>query len=153
MELIKKTMPRDMMAERAVIGSMMIDREAINVAMETLSGDDFYFEQNKVVFDAICQLEREGQPVDIVTLHTKLGQWEHPELMRPEYLKELLDAVPTSANVKYYAGIVYEKSVLRRLIIIAEHIEKDCYAQAKSMQIVNNVSEIMRQMKEELKND
>ena len=126
--LIKKIMPHNLEAERSVLGSILMDNELIASATEHLSGDDFYSKQNGLVFDAMCELYQERKPIDPVTLSDKLKEKNAPEEMNsPEFVKEILNAVPTSANLKHYAQIVYEKSTLRRLIRITEDISKNCY--------------------------
>ena len=133
--LLKKIMPHNLEAEQSVIGSMLMDNDAIETAAEILTGEDFYAKQNGLLFDAMCSLAAEHKPVDIVTLNDRLREKGAPEEMQsPEFIRSILDAVPTSANVKYYAQIVYEKATLRRLIRISEDISKDCYASADSLE-------------------
>ena len=126
--LLKRVMPHNLEAEQSVIGSMLMDSHAIETATEILTGEDFYAKQNGILFEAMKELNAERKPVDVVTLHAKLAEKQAPEEMQsPEFIRSILDAVPTSANVKYYAQIVYEKATLRRLIRISEDITKDCY--------------------------
>ena len=126
--LVKKIMPHNLEAERSVIGAILMDNELIGTATELLTGEDFYAKQNGILFDAMRELYLERRPIDAVTLSDKLKEKNAPEEMTsPEFIKEILNSVPTSANLKYYAQIVYEKSTLRRLIRIAEEISKDCY--------------------------
>lgn len=114
--LIKRILPHSMEAEQSVIGSMILDREAILVASEILTSDDFYQKQYGIIFDAMVELCNEGKPVDLVTLQNRLKEKElPPDISSMEYVKDLITAVPTSANIKYYANIVSEKAVLRRL--------------------------------------
>ena len=96
---------------------MILDRDAILVASEILTSDDFYQKQYGIIFDAMVELCNEGKPVDLVTLQNRLKEKElPPDISSMEYVRDLISAVPTSANVKYYAKIVSEKAVLRRLI-------------------------------------
>ena len=126
--LLKRVMPHNLEAEQSVIGSMLMDSRAIDTATEILTGEDFYAKQNGILFEAMKELNAERKPVDVVTLNAKLAEKQAPEEMQsPEFIRSILDAVPTSANVKYYAQIVYEKATLRRLIRISEDITKDCY--------------------------
>ena len=119
--VIKRVMPNSLEAEQSVIGSMIMDKEAIVVASETLLKEDFYHQQYGILFESMVELFNEGQPVDLVTLQNKLKEKDvPPEISSLEYVKDLLTAVPTSANVKYYAEIVKEKSVLRKLIKVTE---------------------------------
>ena len=126
--VIKRVMPHSVEAEQSVIGSMIMDREAIVVASDVVTGDDFYNKQYGVLFDTMVELNNEGQPVDIVTLQNRLKEKDvPPEISSLEYVKALLDMVVTSANVKYYAEIVKEKSVLRSLIKLNEETANACY--------------------------
>ena len=121
--LIKRILPHSIEAEQSVIGSMILDRDAILVASEILTSDDFYQKQYGIIFDAMVELCNEGKPVDLVTLQNRLKEKElPPDISSMEYVRDLISAVPTSANVKYYAKIVSEKAVLRRLIKANEEI-------------------------------
>ncbi|MSS64555.1 replicative DNA helicase [Velocimicrobium porci] len=126
--LIKKILPHSVEAEQSVIGSMIMDRDAITTASEILISEDFYQNQYGVLFDAMVELYNEGQPVDLVTLQNRLKEKEvPPELSSLEFIRDLISSVPTSANVKYYSNIVKEKAILRRLIKITEGIANECY--------------------------
>lgn len=127
--LIKRVMPHSIEAEKAVIGSMLMDREAVVAATDTLSKDDFYTAQYGLLFEAMAQLEKEGKPADLVQVQEKLRQNQAPpEIGEMEFIREVLAAVPTSANIKHYAGIVKEKSILRNLIRKSQGIEEACYS-------------------------
>jgi replicative DNA helicase len=126
--LIKRVMPNSLEAEQSVIGSMIMDKDAIVAASEILISEDFYHKQYGVLFDSITELFNSGEPVDLVTLQNKLKEKDvPPEVSSLEYIGNLVAAVPTSANIKYYANIVKEKSVLRKLIKVTEGIENQCY--------------------------
>ena len=119
--LIKKIPPHSVEAERAVIGSMMMDKDAILVSSEILSAEDFYQGQYGELFTALVELYRSGVATDLVTLQNKLREMDTvPELSSTEFLANLTLSVPTSANIKHYADIVHEKAVLRRLIQTTE---------------------------------
>ncbi len=127
--LIKRILPHSIEAEQSVIGSMMMDKEAILVASETVRTEDFYGKQYGILFEAMVELYNEGKPVDLVTLQNRLKEKDvPPEISSLEFVKELVDAVPTSANIKYYANIVAEKALLRRLIRTNEDIANACYS-------------------------
>ena len=126
--LIKKIMPHNMDAEQSVIGSMLMDVTAVDSAAEIITGEDFYAKQNGLMFDAMVELRAENKPVDMITLSNRLKEKGAPEEMTsPDFIKEILAAVPTSANVKHYAGIVYEKATLRRLIKVTESVTASAY--------------------------
>ncbi|MBP5454782.1 MAG: replicative DNA helicase, partial [Lachnospiraceae bacterium] len=138
----KRVLPNSIEAEKSVIGSMLMDRDAITVASEILLGEDFYVKQNEILFDTMVELHNEGKPVDLVTLQNKLKEKDvPPEVSSMEFVKELLDSVPTSANVKYYANIVAEKASLRKLIKVNEEIENECYSQKESVETIMDETE------------
>lgn len=127
--MIKRVQPHSMEAEQSVIGSMIMDAEAISSASEILTAEDFYAKQHKLIFEAMYQLYNEGKAVDLVTLKTRLEQnGAPPEISSVEFIRELVSLVPTSANVKYYANIVKEKALLRNIIKVNEDIAGKCYA-------------------------
>lgn len=127
-EVIKRIQPHSVDAERSVIGSMLMDKDAILTASEILSGEEFYQQQYGVLFETMVELYNDGIPVDLVTLPEKLKEKSlPPELTSVEFIRDLLSAVPTSTNVKHYAEIVREKSILRRLIKVTEGIANTCY--------------------------
>lgn len=126
--LIKKVQPHSKEAEQSVIGSMIMDKEAIVVASESLKPDDFYIRQYGVLFEAMIELYNEGRPSDLITILDKLKEKDvSPEVCGMEFIRDVTDAVPTSANIKYYADIVAEKALSRRLIKITETIANTCY--------------------------
>lgn len=133
--IIKRILPHSIEAEQSVIGSMIMDRDAIVVASEILTDEDFYQKQYGVLFDTMLELNNEGKPVDLVTLQDKLKEKNvPPELCSIEFIRGLITAVPTSANVKHYATIVKEKAVLRNLIRVTESITNDCYLGNESVE-------------------
>ena len=127
--LIKRMLPHSTEAEQSVIGSMLMDREAIISASEIVTGADFYQHQYGVMFEAMVELFNEGKPVDLVTLQDRLKEKDvPPEISSLDFVRDIMTTVPTSVNVKSYANIVREKAVLRRLIKINEEIANTCYA-------------------------
>ena len=125
---IKKVQPNSPEAEQSVIGAMIMDRDAIADVIDIVNADDFYQKQNGILFEAMTELYREGKPVDLVTLQNKLKKKDVPESMKSlEFIRDLLEVVPTSANAKQYATIVREKATLRKLIKVTEDITTECY--------------------------
>ena len=140
--LIKRSMPNSLDAEQSVIGSMIMDQDAIVTAMEILLQEDFYHKQYGILFDAMIELYSSGQPVVLVTLQNKLKEKDVPqEVSSLEFVGELVRAVPTSANVKYYCNIVKENSMKRKLIRVTEEIENECYAGKESLESVLDKTE------------
>ena len=118
-----KIPPNDVESEQAVIGSMLTDKEAVSAAIEVLKPEDFYREDNRTIFEAILNLYGRSEPIDIITLKSELSSMGKFEAVGGlEYIAELPDKVPTTANVEQYIKIVEEKSVLRNLIKTANEI-------------------------------
>ena len=135
--LLKRVLPHSIEAEQSVIGSMILDREAITIASELIFPEDFYNKQYGVLFESMVELNDEGKPVDLVTLQNKLKEKDvPPEVSSLEFIRDIITAVPTSANVRYYARIVAEKSTLRKLIRTIGEIENDCYAGKESLEVI-----------------
>ncbi|MCH5257613.1 MAG: replicative DNA helicase [Lachnospiraceae bacterium] len=135
--LLKRILPHSIEAEQSVIGSMIMDREAIIVASEIISGDDFYSRQYGILFETMVELNDEGKPVDLVTLQDRLKEKDvPPEVSSLEFVRDLITAVPTSANIKYYANIVAEKSTLRKLIKLNEEIANTCYVGKENLEVI-----------------
>ncbi len=133
-QMIKRILPHSTEAEQSVIGAMLLDQEAIITASEILVAEDFYNPQFKTLYHAIIVLYQEGKPADLVTLQNKLKEQEVPaELCSVEFISGIISSVPTSANIKYYADIVKEKSVLRRLIRVSESITNECYQDTENL--------------------
>ena len=135
--LLKRILPHSIEAEQSVIGSMIMDREAIVVASEIIMGDDFYSKQYGILFETMVELNDEGKPVDLVTLQDRLKEKDvPPEVSSLEFVRDLITAVPTSANIKYYANIVAEKSTLRKLIKLNEEIANTCYVGKENLEVI-----------------
>ena len=136
-QVIKRIMPHSVEAEQSVIGSMMIDRDAIITASEMLLPEDFYGKQFGTLFEAIVELQESDGVVDVVTLQDKLNEKGVPmEINNMEYLGNLVAAVPTSANIKQYCQIVSEKALLRKLIRLNEDIANSCYAGREETDVI-----------------
>lgn len=133
--LIKRIMPNSLEAEQSVIGSMIMDKDAIVTAMEMLLQEDFYYQQYGLLFLAMTELYNAGGTVDLITLQEKLKAMNAPpEVSSLEFVRDLLSGVQTSANIKAYAQIVKDKSMLRRLIKVTEEIENQCYAGQRELE-------------------
>ena len=140
--LIKRVMPHSVEAEQAVVGAMLMNKDAIVAASEIISGKDFYQTAYGVIFDSMVELFNEGKPVDLVTLKERLKEKEvPPEIASLEFVRDLLDAVSTSANVKYYAEIVSDKAVMRRLIKLNDEISNTCYAGKEPLEVILETTE------------
>ena len=125
---MKRIPPHSTEAEQAVLGAMLMNKDAITVTSEILAGQDFYQTAYGILFDAMTDLFKSGRPVDLITLQEYLKTKDvPPEVSSMEFARDLLVGTQTSANVKYYAEIVKEKSVLRSLIKLNEETANACY--------------------------
>lgn len=124
----EKVMPHNLEAEQSVLGSMFLSKYAVQKAVESLTSDLFYSDRNAKIFDAISTLTEKGKPVDLTTVATEL---EDRKLLKQigdiEYITEIINSVPTAANIDEYIKIVEEKAILRRLIEEATSIASDGY--------------------------
>lgn len=118
-----KIPPQDIEAEQAIIGSMLTDQDAVSSAIETLKPEDFYREDNKIIYEAILNIYNRAEPIDIITLKAELSSMGKLDAVGGlEYIAVLPDKVPTTANVDRYIKIVEEKAMLRNLIKTANDI-------------------------------
>ena len=135
--LIKRVPPHSIEAEQSVVGAMLMDKDAITTASEIISGEDFYQTAYGVVFDSVVELFNEGKPVDLITLQNRLKEKDVPEeISSLEFVRDLVAAVPTSANIKYYAEIVAEKSLLRKMIKMNDEITNACYRATEPVEAI-----------------
>ena len=138
----KRIMPHSTEAEQSVIGSMIMDKDAIITASEIITKDDFYEKQYGEVFDAMLELNAEGEPVDLITLQNKLKEKDVPEeIASLGFVGNILAQVPTSANVRYYSEIVRDNAIKRKLIRVNENIANECYAGRTSVDEVFDKTE------------
>jgi replicative DNA helicase len=114
-----------------------MDKDAILAASELINRNDFYEQQHGILFDTMLELFNEGKPVDLVTLQNRLKEKDvPPQISSLEFIRDLVSSVPTSANVKYYAQIVRDKAVLRRLIRVAEETANSCYLDKENLDTI-----------------
>ncbi len=140
--LIKRIFPHSVEAEQSVVGAMLLDKDAILAASEIVGKDDFYQMALGALFEAMVELYSEGKAVDLVTLQNRLQEKDlPPEVRSVEYLGQLINAVPTSANVKHYAQIVMEKSMLRRVIKLNEELANTCYLGNEPLDAILDMTE------------
>ena len=137
-----KIPPQDIEAEQAVIGSMLTDQEAVNAAVETLKPEDFYREDNKIIYSALLNLYNKAQAIDIITLKSELSAMGKLDAIGGlEYIAELPEKVPTTSNVERYIKIVEEKSMLRNLIKAANDIIDAGYDQTEDVEDIMDEAE------------
>ena len=135
---LEKIPPQNLEAEMAVLGSMLIDEDAISVAIESLDRDSFYKDTHKRIFEAVLDLYNANKAVDLITLTDTLKRnGVLDEVGGVSFLTALVNSVPTAANISHYTNIVKEKSTLRNLITSATKIVSLCYESE------DNVSEVV----------
>ncbi|HYH03784.1 MAG TPA: DnaB-like helicase N-terminal domain-containing protein, partial [Bacillota bacterium] len=121
--IMERIPPQNIDAERSTLGSMLLDKEAINNVVELLKPEDFYREAHRVIFEVVVHLSGKGEPVDIITVSEELKQRNMLEKVGGiAYLTSLANAVPTAANAVHYAKIVEEKALLRSIITVCTNI-------------------------------
>ncbi|NLB43087.1 MAG: replicative DNA helicase, partial [Clostridiales bacterium] len=124
-------------AEQSVLGSMLLDKEAVAAASEVLQGEDFYSDAHKEIYEAILDNYEQGKPVDLVTLAEALRQRGSLEAVGGgTYISDLSMSVPSTANIRYYVSIIEEKSILRKLIGASNEIIKESYEASEDMDII-----------------
>jgi len=136
----ERTPPHDLLAEQSAIGGMLLSKDAVADVVETVRGVDFYIPKHEVIFEAVLNLYSHGEPTDVIAVTDELTKTA--QLQRAggaEYLHTLTGLVPTAANAGYYASIVAEKAVLRRLVEAGTRIVQMGYAsEGEVLDLVNN---------------
>ena len=142
MPLPERVPPQNIEAEQAVLGAMLIKKEAIVEVQEILQPEDFYRETHRLVYEAMIELSGNDEAVDLVTLTEQLRKSGMLEKIGGlPFLTQLANAVPTAANVTYHAKIVKEKAELRRLISAATEIAGAAYEDADSVENIMDAAE------------
>ena len=137
-----KIPPNDIEAEQAILGCMLTDKDAVISALEILKEEDFYREDNKAIYSAITNLYNKAEPIDIITVKAELSSIGKLESVGGlEYLAELPDKVPTTANVDRYIKIVEEKSILRNLIKTSNELITLGYDDTQEVDTIIDVAE------------
>jgi replicative DNA helicase len=135
----ERTPPQDIAAEQCVLGGMLLSKDAIADVVEVVRTIDFYRPAHQTIFDTVLDLYARGEPADAVTVHAQLGPAEAERLGGAAYLHTLISAVPTAANAGYYARIVRERAVLRRLVEAGTRIVQLGYGAADSASEADDV--------------
>jgi replicative DNA helicase len=137
-----RTLPHNLDAERSVLGAVLIDNEAFNVAASVLDARAFFRDAHRRIFDRMVALSDRSQPIDLVTLKEELGRaGELDEVGGPAYIAGLIDGVPRATNVEYYAKIVKEKATLRNLIFSANKILANAYGADQDADLILDEAE------------
>ncbi len=141
LQMLGKVPPHDIEAEQSALGAMLLDKDAIVAATETLEADDFYAEANKEIYSAVLVLYGRNEPVDIVTLSAELKKRNTMEAVGGiKYLSDLTEGVILD-NIKSYCDIIQEKSILRRLIKASDEILSEGYRDEKDIDSIIELAE------------
>ena len=143
MDSLQRKLPYSIDAEQSVLASILIDPDCFDRVSQILKVEDFYLEVHKQIFETMQSFSLNNKPIDVITLVNALvsgGVYEDDSAAR-SYIKLLVDVVPGSANAMDYAKIVRDKSVLRRLILAAEDIERDAYSEGDEVERIVDVAE------------
>lgn len=125
---LRKVPPQSLDAEESVLGGILLDITALDRVVEVMSVDDFYRESHRKIFRAMLALSEKNEPVDLITLTDTLrARGDLQDVGGATYLAELVDRVPSAANITHYARIVREKAVMRSLITVSTEIAGRCY--------------------------
>ncbi|MDX8363247.1 MULTISPECIES: replicative DNA helicase [Bacillaceae] len=134
--------PQNIEAEQAVLGAIFLESSSLTLASEILIPEDFYRAAHQKIFHVMLLLSDKGEPVDLVTVTSELADGKLlEEIGGLNYLSDLANSVPTAANIEYYAKIVEEKSILRRLIRTASTIAQDGYSREDEVDVLLNEAE------------
>ncbi len=117
-----KTAPHNLEAEESVLGAILIDKDAIGLVSEIISPKDFYSEINGIIYDAMLSLYETRKPIDLITLKKELKKIKDGDKVEERYFEDLVNAVPTAANVENYAEIIRDESTKRNLISVGTQI-------------------------------
>ena len=132
--------PQNLEAEIAVLGCGFLEKTALDKIMDEVGEDMFYSEANKTIFNAMKELHTQGIPVDTSTVCNELDKTKSlSKVGGVEYISEIIDSVPSTANLNYYIKIIFEKAILRNLIAKSTKIQEDCYEETDNViDIVEN---------------
>jgi len=144
MDTLQRVPPQNIEAEQSVLGSMLLEKEAILSASEILKGEDFYKESHKKIFEVIIDLYDKNEPVDLITVSEELRKRNAlEEIGGITYITALANSVPTAANVAYHAKIVKDKSIMRKLIHVSTKLVSMGYEEGRDVEEVLDEAERM----------
>lgn len=136
------TPPQSIEAEQAVLGAILLDSDVFISVLEYVSADDFYSRANQLIFEAMEELNRDDEAIDALTVQQKLNNMHMLENVGGyEYIFQLANGTPTAANAEYYARIVEEKSLLRKLIQASNKIARESFEQEESVSVILDEAE------------
>ncbi|MBC8536613.1 replicative DNA helicase [Feifania hominis] len=142
LDLFAPQLPHSMEAEQSVLGSILLDPECISEVAQAIRTEDFYLKKNADIYDVMLDMFNTATPIDAVTLIDRMkiaGVYDEAESR--DYILQLVDFVPTTANVMKYAKIIEEKACLRRLIEASQEISETCYSEADELKVIVDSAE------------
>lgn len=138
----ERTLPHNLEAERSVLGAILLHNDAFNLAAEIIGSTDFFRDAHRRIFDKMIRLAERNDAIDLVTLNEELGRsGDLEEVGGPAYIAALVDGVPRSTNVEYYARIIKEKATLRSLIFSANKILANAYEAEEEADVILDAAE------------
>jgi len=136
--IVKQEMPKDLVAEKSILGSILLEPEGVINASDIITGDDFYLREHGIIFDTMLQMYNNKITLDPVTLQDKLRETNLPEeAFSDDKINSFVDVATTSAGLKHHCNIVYEKAVRRRLIKAGEGIVSKAYGKGDLEEILD----------------
>ena len=137
--IVKQEMPKDLVAEKSILGSILLEPEGVINASDIITGDDFYLREHGIIFDTMLQMYNNKITLDPVTLQDKLRETNLPEeAFSDDKINSFVDVATTSMGLKHHCNIVYEKAVRRRLIKAGEGIVSKAYGKGDLEEILDN---------------
>jgi len=134
--------PQDIEMERSVLGSLMLDHKIMNVIVDILKAEDFYDQKNEQIYEAMLDLYKKKEPIDILSITSRLKEKKIlKQIGGNSYLTELVNSTPSSANAKHYAEIVRKKKILRDLIESSSHISNLGYQEEDDVEVLLDEAE------------
>lgn len=134
--------PQNIDSEKAFLGSIMLRPDALYEVVDTIDPDDFYAEKHRIIYKAMLALLGKNEPIDLLSLSSKMKERKQLDQVGGNpYLTELVNSVPSSSNIGYYANIVHKKSILRKLIDAADHISELGFTEATEIENVLDEAE------------
>lgn len=141
---ITRIPPHNEDAEKSVLGGILIDKDAINIVSEIIKPEDFYFDNNATIYRAMTELSDESKPIDILTVTAHLKKKKKFDKIGKEYLKDLVESVPTSANISHYGRLIKEASSRRQLISAGAQITEHGFnEQAETNEVIDRSEQLI----------
>ncbi len=134
--------PQDIESEKALLGAIMLRSSSMHDIQDTIFPESFYVEKHNLIYQAMLDLARKHDPIDLVSMSARLKEKGHiDEIGGRSYLTSLTEVVPSSANVKHYAEVVARKSILRELILTADYVSEMGFKESEDLEDILDMVE------------